>query len=159
MHYSHVVAIPGIIAEEMLSDELARRMSFFNECDDECISPVWDWWVVGGRWGASWTLRDGSPQGPLATEPSSFGFTEDFETNPAATDCARWKDIVPESVDYPYSWLDTDMLWHTKWIGPELSGSKEYKDWERGTEHDEEFMKFLANLDPQTWLVHVDYHG
>lgn len=119
----------------------------------------WDWWVVGGRWGSGWTLREGAPDGPLDTEPSSFGYTERADSNPRATDCARWCDLMPESVEPPYTWLDLDGQWHTNWLGPNGSGSSDPAQWERGKEHETEFMKFLANLPPATWLVHCDYHA
>lgn len=117
----------------------------------------WDWWVVGGRWGSGWTLRQGAPNGPLITDPSTFGYSE--RKDPLATDCARWRDLMPESVRCPYSWLDLDGEWHTKWLGPGRSGSQEVTDWERGDEFDTEFMKFLADLPSDAWLINIDYHS
>jgi hypothetical protein len=159
MHFSHVVALDGSLHEDQVSDALEWAMMQFHEENDEAISGEWDWYVVGGRWGSEWTLRDGAPTGPLGTEPSTFGFTKKHEENPRATDCARWQHIVPESVKVPYSWLDLSLRWHTKWLGPDASGSNDTKDWERGSDHDEEFMKFLAYLPVNTWLVHVDFHS
>lgn len=118
----------------------------------------WDWWVVGGRWGSEWTLREGAPDGPLTTEPSSFGYSDRRDENPLATDCARWRDLIPESITPPYSWLDLDGEWHTKWLGSDGSGSQNVKDWTRGEEFGTEFMKFLTDLPPDAWLIHLDYH-
>jgi hypothetical protein len=123
----------------------------------------WDWWVVGGRWGGAWHLRGGAKGGPLDTEDSAFGPSE-RAGEPLRTDNARWRDIVPESVAPTYAWLDLDGEWHTKWVGPSreqvLSGN--YRDTEGWTVpegvHIPEFMKFLAGLPGDTWLVNIDFH-
>ena len=158
MHYSHVVAIPGDVEPDNLRSELELRMSRYgdDQSDDEVL-PEWDWWVVGGRWGGEWRLKPGCVSG-LPSEPSSFGFPDEV-AEAGATDCARVGDLVAESIDYVYSYLDLDCVWHTKWLGPEGSGSTVIGDWERGPEFEEQFLKFLASLDPSAWLVHVDYHN
>jgi hypothetical protein len=160
MHYALVVALPGSITDEDVQYALDAEMDRYSEYNEDAVSGEWDWYVVGGRWGSEWTLRPGAPNGPLATEPSTFGYREErMERNGRATDCARWQHLMPESVSVPYCWLDLDGRWYSMWLGPELSGSQDVKDWERGPEHGEGFMKFLATLPPDTWLVNVDIHG
>src|SRR4051812_7759740 len=75
MHYSVYVALPGQLPddESVLQYELERALDPFNP---EGKSPEWDWWLIGGRWGGAWVLREGAANGPLATEPGVFGATE-----------------------------------------------------------------------------------
>lgn len=123
----------------------------------------WDWWVIGGRWGGAWYLR--GEDGPLNTDDHAFG-REDRADEPNRTDNARWRDIEPESVTPTYAWLDLNEEWHTKWIGPtreEATGTIDYKNtahWQvPEDEHVAGFMKFLANLPGDAWLVHIDFHN
>lgn len=108
-------------------------------------------------------LKAGAEDGPLDTDESAFGLAE--RANLARrTDNARWGDIVAESVQTPYAWVDLDGEWHDRWIGPspEEATNKvpnNYDAWEvPKEEHATAFMKFLANLPADTWLVTVDYH-
>ena len=125
----------------------------------------WDWWVIGGRWGGSWHLRPGAQDGPLATDGYSTGRAERADEKDR-TDNARWRDIVPESVTPSYAWLDLAGEWHTRWVGPtrEEALTPGMPDrtghWEAPQkEHHAAFMKFLADLPGDTWLVLIDFHN
>ena len=122
-----------------------------------------DWWVIGGRWGGAWHLK--GEDGPLHTEDHAFG-REERADEPGRTDNARWRDIVPESVTPTYAWLDLAGEWHDKWVGPtreEAIGTIDYSNtahWHvPEEEHVTGFMKFLADLPGDTWLIMVDYHA
>ncbi len=123
----------------------------------------WDWWVIGGRWGGAWTLRPGAEDGPLATEDSAFGRTPEADEE-RQTDCARWRDLAPESVTPTYVWLDLKGRWCTRWIGPSRAEAvdnapEDYTTWTiPEQEHVAGFMRFLADLPGDTWLVQIDFH-
>lgn len=103
----------------------------------------WDWWVIGGRWSGEWTLRNGNPvDGPV-----------------------RLSDLMPESIRPPYSWIDLDGQWHTRWIGPTVAEAtdelpSDYASWEVPVEQSTaEFLSWIATLPKDAWLVHIDYHS
>lgn len=37
-------------------DKLYTFMARYNENDPNCENPVWDWWVIGGRWSGTFSL-------------------------------------------------------------------------------------------------------
>lgn len=222
MHYTHIVALPGHVASDKLSDALEEAMSKFDEnlevplhrdtsayaepfadelakakisnrdnwtaglTDAEIVEqwngasnhdidgwPMtasnpnghWDWWVIGGRWGGAWHLRDNAENGPLSTGNHAFG-REQRADAPDRTDNARWRDIIPESITPTYSWLDLAGQWHTQWVGPtheeaiETGMRADTSHWEvPESEHAAKFMTFLVNLPGDTWLIHIDYHS
>jgi hypothetical protein len=125
----------------------------------------WDWWVIGGRWGGAWALRDGAEDGPLKSEDHAFGREERADMQ-GRTDNARWGDIVPESVTPTYAWLDLAGEWHTRWVGPRREEAvapgipDDTSHWTvPETEHHAGFMKFLVDLPSDAWLVHIDFHS
>lgn len=117
----------------------------------------WDYYLIGGRWAGAYVLRPGAEAGPL--------HSEDGVDDPRRTDCARWRDIMPESVVPTYSWVDLDGEWHTRWIGPtreEAVGDRpsDYSHWEvPEQESAAQFMRFLRDLPRDTWIVNIDVHS
>lgn len=111
----------------------------------------WDWWVIGGRWGGMWTLKDGAHSG-LITEESSFVGQVKREH---ATDCARLGDIAAETLVPTHAFIDLKGEWH--------EGA--HMGWFGLTSHDkpldvwiEEYQRFITGLDKDVWAVNVDAH-
>jgi hypothetical protein len=162
MHFAHCVALPGHISESFVQQALDEAMEPFSEHDDENEQMHWDWFVVGGRWGGSWILKPGAPDGPLSTDPSTFGMRScDKEgCDRIHTDCARLGNLEPESLHPPYSYLGISGDWHTKWLGPDGSGTQEVAKWEIDDEvWSKQWLTFVQNQAESTWFVLVDYHG
>lgn len=158
-HHSHVVALDGSTPESELKINLELLMDNYSENSDEAISHEWDYWVIGGRWTDEWRLKPGGRQGPLPMRPQLRAFSHTTDPEHRVTCCARLRDIEPESIGEPYSWLDLDDRWYSSWLGPELSGSMNPDDWMRGEEHMEQFLMWISKLPEDTWLIHVDYHA
>ncbi len=134
MHYCVTVAVPGVLDDKDIERALSNALHPHYEHE-------WDWYCVGGRWGNYWTLKPDAPNSPLLTEAPAIGGIREKDDGRRHTDCARLEDIERESLATPYSWLDTWGQWHTKWLGPERSGSNDVKDWEYLDElHTEEYM-------------------
>lgn len=161
MHFSHVVMLPGGLPPEALREHVEAAMSRYSEHDEDAVSGEWDWFSVGGRWGYAWVLREGGENGPLSTDGHSFGMNDDpgKEDGRVHTDCARLSELEYESLTAPYSWLTPDGVWHTRWLGPEGSGSDDVKDWEVSAEEvEKQWLATIKALPSSTWMVHVDCH-
>jgi hypothetical protein len=162
MHYAHCVALFGMIPESEVEARLNEAMDRYYYDNDEGNDGQWDWFVVGGRWGGSWILKEGGVDGPLETQASTFGLRrcEDESCHREHTDCARLVWLEFESLQSPYSWIDLGGVWRTKWLGPEGSGSQEAKDWEIPDETwTKEWLAFIQDCPPDTWFVLVDVHN
>lgn len=160
MHYSHVVMLHGCAPEEFVESRYRAAMEPYDEANDS-DGGRWDWHVVGGRWGNTWVLRTNGVDGPLATESHSGGLRPPREDSDRRhTDCARLRDLELESLSTPYSWIDLDGIWHTKWLGREKSGSDDYKAWEIAVDvWEKRWLQTVTATPADAWLVHVDYHG
>lgn len=112
----------------------------------------WDWWVIGGRWGGNWILKIGGESG-LPTENHAFGRTDSADDD-QRTDCARVRDIQPKSLR-SYAYLTLDGQWHSRWLGPG-NGRDEYEI--PPEEFAAEYLRWIAALPGETWLVNVDFH-
>jgi hypothetical protein len=153
MHYCVTVALPGIL--DGADVEAALRIALDPHYEEE-----WDWFVVGGRWGNYWTLKPGALPGPLDTEAPAIGGVRTPDDERRHADCARLEDIEAESLVAPYSWVDQWGAWHSKWLGPDGSGSQNTKDWEYPDDvHTEAYMIWIETLPKNTWLVNVDCHN
>lgn len=153
MHYCVTVAIPGVLDGQDIPSALQIAMQPHR--DDE-----WDWYVIGGRWANCWTLKPDAARGPLETEPPAFGGIRVPDDDRVHSDCARLCDIEAESLVTPYSWVDLQGNWHSKWLGPDGSGSQNVKDWEHDDSiHQEAYMIWIQSLLKNTWLVNVDCHN
>ena len=124
----------------------------------------WDWFVVGGRWGGSWVLKEGATNGPIATENHALGRSPEADAD-RRTDNARLRDLEAESLVPTYAYVDLDGGWTHRWVGPTreeaVSGTfpKDTSHWEVGAEgFAASFLKFIQDLPADTWLVQIDYH-
>ena len=118
----------------------------------------WDWFSIGGRWGGRWTLKDHldpSTYPGMGTQPSAFGMSERAEEDARNTDCARAQDIVPESHNSSYAYVDLEGEWISRgkmgWWGMS-SDDKAEEAW------DKQYFEWLKSLPQDTWLVNVDCH-
>lgn len=169
----HVKHIEGLIAEDRLntwSDERWYQDAIEYE-SAENIGPngetyseynpksEWDWYVVGGRWGCFWTLKEGlDPTDkdivPIKThEP--WGGATDRSNDPRNIDCARKENIAAESHVSTYAYVDLEGEWISQgkmgWFGMS-SGDKAQEDW------DTQYFEWIKELPSDTWLVLVDAH-
>lgn len=127
----------------------------------------WDYWRIGGRWADEWVLKSADDDGPLDTESQThWDAPKAPDHDRPTTNNARLSAIEAESIATPYSWIDLEGTWHTRWIGPtaeEATASGMPSDtshWEvDGAVHTGEFYRYLASLPSETWLVKVDYHS
>lgn len=120
----------------------------------------WDWWVVGGRWGGAWTLRDGidGRQYPrIPTRESAFG-PSDRSRHPQAVDCARIRDINASTFNSTWGYLTLDGDWVEKgrmgWFG--MSDADESTDaeirWKKA------YLDWIGSMPDSTWVINVDCH-
>lgn len=160
MHYAHAVLLPGYLPDnDTLREHLGVAMDRYYYDNPDAVSGEWDWMVVGGRWGGSWVLREGGRDGPISTEAHSMGSVEHSDGR-KHTDCARLRELEFESLSSPYSWIDLAGDWHTKWLGPEKSGTQEVSKWEIADEEwNRRWMTLLQTIPEDTWLVLTDYHS
>jgi hypothetical protein len=162
MHYAVAVMLPGTITEDGVEMCLEIQMNRYYYDNTEGNDGEWDWFVVGGRWGGSWILKEGGVNGPLMTEAASYGMRDcgDEHCTRQHTDCARLSELESESIHTPYSWLDLMGEWNTKWLGPEKSGSQEVKDWEiDDATWTERWLSVIQQLPADTWMILVDCHN
>jgi hypothetical protein len=166
VHFTNSVFLSGDTHPDDLYMTLDAALEPFSEHDEDNVEMHWDWWVVGGRWGGYWVLKEYALDGPLKTQDSAFGPSDRANTE-RRTDCARLGDLEPESLMAPYSWLDLDGVWHTRWLGPEHprarklpDGKPDYESWEvPSAEFEAEYLAALANSSPTMWMVLIDYHS
>jgi hypothetical protein len=169
-HFTCTVALPGHIEPDGVRIALEYALSPFNEVleiehetDDDgdtfSYNPDghWDWWVVGGRWGGHWVLKDSALVEDFLreTEPSAFGMTETaLELD--RSDCARLRAICPESLHPAYAFVDLNGNWnetgHICWFGI-ATGEKSAEEWA------DEYLRWIASLPDDTWLVNCDLHA
>jgi hypothetical protein len=152
-HATVVVALPSALHESSVREALEAALNPYS-MHMNYSSGEWDWWVIGGRWGGVWVLRDGS-ESALPTDDFSFGRRERAD-QPDRTDCARLKEIRPESIVAPYSYLDLHGRWWSEWVwdnetNTDIGPSEE--------EFGKQFFEWVQKLPPDTWLVNVDYHS
>lgn len=170
-HFNCTVALPGHIEPDGIRIALEYALSPFNEelqlvesepdedGDTYWFNPdaKWDWWVVGGRWGGHWKLRETALVDDFvndATEPSAFGFTE-VSTEIDQVDCARVRAIASEGITAAYSFLDLEGNWnemgHVCWFGMATNETSQ-EEWS------ETYLRWIASLAEDTWLVNCDLH-
>jgi len=150
-----------MIEDDELQNRLDGLMERYSEHNEDAVDGCWDWFVVGGRWGGSWILKDGEDGGPIATEPSTFGMRTCDRTDCGRmhTDCARLGQLEAESLKTPYSWIEQGGTWRTKWLGREASGSDDTKDWEIDDETwSKEWFELIQHLHEDTWMILIDCH-
>lgn len=115
----------------------------------------WDWWTIGGRWGGMWTFRPGvDTHSPLKTRRSAFGVAPNADL-PHRTDCARVRDILPETLTPTFALVDCEGYWHEK---GEMGWWAVVADEKAQDEWDAIYRKAIDALPPDTWLINVDCH-
>lgn len=114
----------------------------------------WDWWIVGGRWGGMWQLKE--PDAALSglTQESAFGLSSQARQS-GRTDVARIEQIVPESMTPTFALLDLEGEWHERgrmgWFGI-VSNETDPDAW------DSAYIRAIAQMPKATWLINVDCH-
>lgn len=135
----------------------------------------WDWYVVGGRWSNSLTLRDGSTcnnallkdidwekiQEKLRTNAEKF-----WDSNPQGINRlfsgitekdTRESYVSRESNFSTYAVITPDGEWHSKgemgWFGISSESEDEANSWTHSF-----YDKFIKDSDPELELVIVDCH-
>lgn len=107
-----------------------------------------DWYQVGGRWRDAWLLKPDCTSG-IASESS---WASDAPKG-GHTDCARLKDIDPESISAPYAFLGLDGKWLARaemgWWGV----SRNEVDGWLAT-----WAEAIATVPADSWVVNVDAH-
>jgi hypothetical protein len=81
----------GVIVNPEAGDpeaEVNRLMEPFNEADENCKEPHWDWYVIGGRW-------DGSIQGKYRADSHDNGFNFGDEHHKIDFNIVKVKDLLP----------------------------------------------------------------
>ena len=159
MHFTVHIALPGsITAGEPLHQAVSAAIQPFSEHTSE--DGQWDWWVVGGRWGGYFVLKDHNSEIGYETEPHVGGYRQRPDDGRSRADAARIKDIQPESLTPSNSYIDAERQWQTidRWV------------WDRETETGEwietpddvwnkQYLSWIQSLDPDMWLVNVDCHS
>lgn len=170
-HFTCTVALPGHIEPDGIRIALEYALAPFNEElplmesepdeDGETYwfnpDARWDWWVVGGRWGGHWTLKETALIADFVkdeTESSAFGFA-DAVKELYRTDCARVRALAPEGIQVAYSFLDLDGNWneqgHVCWFGLATNETSE-EEWS------DTYLRWIASMPDDTWLVNCDLH-
>lgn len=151
MHYLVTVALPATTQPEDIDAAVSQAMDNYAHLEQPDGPPGggwWGWWTVGGRWhGGLFTLN------PEAADRRSNG-TLDLprdgechlqgcaEHSISRVDCARLRDIDPDSLMAPAYWID---------LNNRLEESVE-----KGTEANIRFLGWIQSLPRETWLVAVD---
>lgn len=116
----------------------------------------WDWWVVGGRWGGFWIVKEGTDAFDIGmdTQASAFGMAANSgSTN--HVDAARLRAIEPESLRPTFAFIDLDGDWNESgkmlWFGVSKD-NKDEADWAS------EYADWIRSLPADTWLINCDLH-
>ena len=116
----------------------------------------WDWYVIGGRWGGHWTIKQeyAYTAAKGLTEPSSFGHSE-HAADPRRVDVARIGQLEPESLDPTFALITLEGEWRESgtvlWFG-QSRDEKNQAVWEA------EYLCWISSLPADTWVVLVDAH-
>lgn len=91
--------------------------------------------------------------------------------SPHQTDCARLRDIEPDSVSVPFYWIELDGRLHDLWFDPHrapleisdirraLDSGTPLLDYDRLEEiNTRRFHEWFQTLPADTWLINVDAH-
>lgn len=109
----------------------------------------WDWWTIGGRWSGFFNATYLGMQQDVVFGGEYASFGDD------GVDTLQVKDLRREHLRTPYAFVDLEGNWFEKgqmgWFGMSSNEQKQ-ADW------DQEYLKFLDSLDPETTLVMIDAH-
>ena len=87
-HYT-VLVIP--------QDDLDSALAPFDENDEACENPKWDWWTLGGRWSGTLKLKDYSERAVMS------GFVPadaSLEVDGAPAGVVDWEATAKDRTDY-----------------------------------------------------------
>lgn len=118
----------------------------------------WDWWSIGGRWHGYWHVKEAPAEWKSLTHPSLLLDRAGVETeaaDPTRTDVARVREILPESLRPTFAYVGLDGEWTEQgqmgWWG--ITRNEKAQD-----EWDEQYLRWVASLPADAWLVLVDCH-
>lgn len=113
----------------------------------------WDWYQIGGRWAGQLPVKADFQERNVDTGERSWT-NKETAIDPLMFDVARVSSIdltKDSSLINPFAFGDNES-WNErrKWTG---------EAFEENTDHEERFADWFKSLDPESWLVVVDYHN
>jgi hypothetical protein len=151
MHYLVTVALPATTQPDDIDAAVSTAMESYAHCEQPDGPPgggEWGWWSPGGRWhgryfkltpDAADRRSNGTLDLPREGECHLHGCSAHSISR---VDCARLRDLDPDSLMAPAYWIDLD--------------NRLAENEEKGTEANIRFMRWIQSLPRDTWLVAVD---